>query len=122
MADGAEFAVKLMDAARKYYGAVGREWLGYLVVDRDAYAELLREYILKFEQAYMPKGANSMRNGEATRGVATCLAAWLARRGGAQKGHDAEQMLRQVRHFLQSHQATRFQYLSKNNQNPLDIP
>jgi hypothetical protein len=63
MADGAEFAVKLMDAARKYYGAVGREWLGYLVVDRDAYAELLREYILKFEQAYMPKGANSMRNG-----------------------------------------------------------
>jgi putative DNA primase/helicase len=138
MAGGAQFAVKLKEAALKYYGDVGREWVRLLVTDRREYAEMLKEDIRKFEQAHMPPDAvpevgrvvhrfgiiaaagelatlfdlTGWNKGEATWGAATCLEAWLANRGGAKQGHDAKQMLRQVRLFIERNQASGFRHVS----------
>lgn len=140
MAGGAQFAVKLKEAALKYYGAVGREWVRLLATDRHEYAEMLREDIRKFEQTYMPQDAvpevrrvvhrfaiiaaagelatlfdlSGWDEGDATWGAATCLAAWLENRGGAKQGHDAKQMFGQVRLFIQRNQLNGFRHISEN--------
>ena len=129
--DAAQFAVTLREAALKFYGAVGREWVRLLITDRVVYTELLRDYILEFERDHMPQDAapevgrvvhhfaviaaagelatlfdlTGLELHEAEWACAECLRAWLESRGGAKAGHDASEMLAQVRHFLQSHQA-----------------
>ena len=104
----------------------------------DYYIAKLRKAIAKFEESNMPEGATGeirrvvhrfaviaaageaassekltgWAPGEASAGVATCVKAWLVSRGATGRGHDEEQMIRQARHFIESHRSSRFRQLT----------
>jgi putative DNA primase/helicase len=53
--------------------------------------------------------------GEATLAAGICFKAWVLHRGG-QGAHEKAQALQQVRHFLELHQASRFQHVAQDGE------
>jgi putative DNA primase/helicase len=49
------FAVELKDAAHQYHGAVGIEWLDYVVSSREMVGQLLAECVQKFVAEHAPE-------------------------------------------------------------------
>jgi putative DNA primase/helicase len=134
--DAGKFADALKAAAKENYGAVGRRWLALLVEAPEHYTAKLRKAIAEFEKSNMQGATGEVgrvvhrfaivaaagevatsekltgwQRGEASAAVATCLKAWLATRGATGRGHDEEQMIRQIRHFIQSNRSSRFREL-----------
>jgi putative DNA primase/helicase len=132
-ASPAEFSDRLKEASRSHYGAAFRAWIKLLVDYPDTCKDLLREEIQSFEEENkLPdaspevqrvvhrlaviaaagelatiSGITGWKKGDATWGCACALNSWIELHGG--KGsHDAEAMVRQVRHFLQLHSESRF--------------
>jgi putative DNA primase/helicase len=129
----AEFSSRLKEASRRHYGAPFREWMVPLVYHPDICSRWLRQRIEAFEKEHRPAGASPEVNrtlhrfaviaaagetatelgitgweeGDASWGCARVLESWITMRGGS-GSHDAEEMLRQVRHFLQLHAGSRF--------------
>jgi putative DNA primase/helicase len=137
-ADPDKFSCRLREAAKSHYGTAGRAFVKFLVESREDCTRYLKMFAAKFEVDHMPDNATGevrrvirrfavvaaagelatmldvtgWEPGEAEEGVFECLKLWLAQRGtGAAQGHDADQMIRQVREFLQLHGGSRFRQL-----------
>jgi uncharacterized protein (DUF927 family) len=135
--DAASLAVAIKEASAKYYGAVGKEWLRYLVANRTILKDFIPEQIKQFVTGVIPKRAagqvervarrfalvavagelathsklTGWREGEAIHAARTCFAAWLEVFGGS--GNREEQaILAQVRAFFETQGASRFEDIS----------
>lgn len=136
-ANGAALALAVKDAASRYHGAVGAEWLRLVVRDRDKLGTVLTNGIRKFVAEFAPKGATGQvervarrfalvaaageiatqygltgwKKGESSTAVGRCFASWLESTGGT--GNRAERALpAQVRGYSETHGASRFQKVS----------
>ena len=136
-------ALALRDAADKYYGAVGAEWLGAVVSNVDLVESLVAHGVREFVAKYAPQNATGQvkrvarrfglvawageiatifdltgwQQGEAETASGTCFRAWLESFGGAEGDREARALLVQVRAFFEQHGASRFQdVLSRNGQ------
>jgi len=136
----AALAVALRDAAAKYYGAVGAEWLRLLVADRTKLAVVLSDGIRRFVTEYAPVNAvgqvervarrfglvavageiatrydlTGWPQGEASKAVGNCFSSWL--KGFGVGNREDRALLAQVRAFFEHNGASRFQDLSSENQ------
>jgi uncharacterized protein (DUF927 family) len=141
----ASFVGELRDTASKYYGAVGREWLRRLVVDRENLSAVLAEGIRRFVAEVAPKGATGQaervarrfglvatageiatrygltgwEKGESSTAAGRCFASWLELFGGT-GNREERALLAQVRAFLEAHGQSRFQDLSIDNQGTIN--
>lgn len=130
----AALSVAVKDAAAKYHGVVGLEWLHRIVEDRNNIADKVGQLMNDFVNAYVPAGASGQvlrvanrfalvsvagelaslygltgwRQGEATAAAHKCFMAWLESFGGA--GNKEERaILSQVRAFFEQHGSSRFE-------------
>lgn len=132
-AGGHELSSHVQTYAARHYGAVGRDWLEWLVANVATLRPRLERLMAEIEPALVPPGAGGQvqravrrftlaaaagelatqegltgwPEGEATRAARACLDAWLLSRGGAGNG-EVSAMLRQVRQFLETHGEGRF--------------
>ncbi len=141
VADGAAFALALKDAASRYHGAVGREWLGMLVRDRGELGAVLADGIRQFIEKFAPDGCSGQvarvarrfglvavageiatrynltgwNEGESITAVGKCFVSWLD--GFGWTGNREEKaLLVQVRSFFATNGASRFQDIRIANQ------
>lgn len=132
----AAFALALKDAASRYYGAAGMEWLRRIVADRAKLSDILAGIVRKFAEGIVPAGASGQvvrvarrfglvaaagelatrygltgwQEGEAVHAAKVCFLAWLEGFGGA--GNQEERaILAQVQAFIEAHGDSRFQRL-----------
>ncbi len=120
----------LRDAATKYYGAVGAEWLRLIVEDRPKLAAVLSSGIKQFAEEFVPKdaagqvervarrfglvatagemasryGLTGWAPGEAVAAVAKCFGCWLDAFGGT-GNREERALLAQVKGFFEQHGA-----------------
>jgi uncharacterized protein (DUF927 family) len=130
------FSRDLKDAARSYYGAPFRAFLGRLTQDPVEVERTVRAARGAFAKRFVPSGAASevqrgadrfalvgaagelatewsltgWNEGEAIGAAARCFREWVER-GGTSGASDVEAAIRQVRMFLGTHGASRFQSL-----------
>jgi putative DNA primase/helicase len=130
----AALALAIKDAATRFHGAVGLEWLRRIVADRPRLADFIADGIRQFGAEAIPEGAagqaervarrfalvavagelathyglTGWRQGEAERAAKACFAAWLETFGGVGNREDRA-MLSQVRAFFEAHGASRFE-------------
>ena len=129
----AAFANAVNVAASSYYGAVGREWLRRIVADRSLLPDIIADGIDQFVVEVVPKGASGQvervarrfgllaaagelateygltgwQEGDAIKSARACFLAWLEDYGTGSREDAA--LLAQVRQFLETHGASRFQ-------------
>ena len=130
----AALSVAIKEAATKYHGAVGIEWLRCIVEDRKEIAEKVGQLMSEFVNTYVPTGASGQvlrvarrfalvsiagefatrygltgwQEGEAITAARKCFMAWLESFGGA--GNKEERaILSQIRAFFEQHGSSRFQ-------------
>lgn len=141
----AALAVALKDAASKYHGAVGTQWLRSVVNDRGKLAEVLADGVRRFTEEFAPAncggqiervarrfglaamageiatryGLTGWPKGEATTAVGKCFRSWLALFGGA-GNREERTLLNQVRAFIEKNGASRFQRLDNDTQQVRD--
>ena len=135
------FIESLRSASSRFYGAVGLEWLRQVVAyDRAWLVECITDGIRQFVDEAMPKRAGAQvsrvaqrfglvavagelatrfhltgwQQGEAIGSVLTCFRAWL-REFGVGNREDAA-LRAQVRAFLETHGASRFQKMETEEQ------
>ena len=137
--DASTLAQALTEAAGKYHGAVGREWLNRIVQDREKLAGLVTQGVRDFVEGVTPKGASGQvirvarrfglvaaagelathygltgwREGEASDAVSKCFIDWMDGFGGT-VNREQQQMLAQVRGFFEAHGASRFEAIGAN--------
>jgi putative DNA primase/helicase len=130
----AALALAVKDAAMRNHGAVGREWLGFIVSDRATLAETIAHGITQFVNDAAPHdaagqvlrvarrfalvavagelashfGLTGWINGEAMRAAHKCFAAWLDSFGGSDN-REERNILAQVRAYFETHGASRFE-------------
>ena len=141
VADGEAFALALKDAASRYHGAVGREWLRMLVRDRSELGAVLADGIRQFIEKFAPDGCSGQvarvarrfglvavageiatrynltgwNEGESITAVGKCFVSWLD--GFGWTGNREEKaLLAQVRSFFATNGASRFQDIRIANQ------
>lgn len=129
------FADALRNNSRRFYGAAIREFLSLIINCIDELKIAWKNFRQEFLNEYLPENAageiqrvaakfalvafagetgNNIAcwsKGEATRAAAKMFQSWLAARDGS-SSTDADNAIRQVRHFLETHGSSRFQYLS----------
>lgn len=136
----AEMALAIKDAATKYHGAVGIEWLRRIVEDRGKLADFLHDGMAQFVADVLPAGAagqvqrvarrfalaavagelathyvlTGWQQGESERAAKACFAAWLEAFGGA-GNREERAILDQVRAFFEAHGASRFENLNADH-------
>ena len=140
-ANGAAFSMAVKDAASRYHGAVGREWLGMLVRDRSELGAVLADGIRQFIEKFAPDGCSGQvarvarrfglvavageiasrykltgwNQGESITAVGKCFVSWLD--GFGWTGNREEKaLLDQVRSFFAANGASRFQDIRIANQ------
>ncbi len=140
-ANGAALATAVKDAASRYHGAVGAEWLRLLVRDRSKLGTVLHDGIRQFVEQFAPDGCSGQvarvarrfglvavageiatrygltgwDNGESSAAVGKCFASWLDGFGGA-GNREERALLAHVRGFLETHGASRFQDASSDDE------
>lgn len=133
----AEFAQHLRRAALRFYGTPARGFVERLAAEREAVVDSVRGAVTDFVAEQCPTDADGQVRrvaerfalvaaagelatawgvvpwdaGEASRGAATCLRAWLDARGGSGPAEMAA-ALAQVRAFFASHGSSRFEPLN----------
>lgn len=127
-------ATALRDAASRYHGAVGAEWIRLLVANRPKLTDLILDGLRQFINEVLPEstggqvvrvarrfglaaiagelatqyGLTGWEHGEATQAAKQCFASWLASFGGA--GNLEERaLLAQVKGFFEQHGSARFE-------------
>lgn len=139
--DGAALSWAVKDAASRYHGAVGAEWLRLLVRDRPKVGALLEGGIRQFVTRFAPNGCSGQvarvarrfglvaiageiateygltgwNKGESTTAVGKCFAAWLDGFGGTGNREELA-LLAHVRRFFETNGASRFQDASIEGQ------
>ena len=129
----AALALALKDAATRFHGTVGREWLAVVVKNRTALAEQLPERIREFCVDHVPLeaagqvervarrfalvaaagellaayGLTAWPEGMAEQSAARCFQDWLANYGGGPR--ESLNVQRQVRLFFEMHGDSRFE-------------
>lgn len=137
------FAERFKESASRYHGAVGREWLRYLVSNRGSIAMLLRDGIRQLLEEAVPVGASGQVSrvarrvaivavagelashygltgwpeGEAIRAVKACFGAWSEGYGSGDREDAA--VVDKVSLFIERNGASRFQ--SMEAENPLVV-
>lgn len=132
--NAAALALAIKDASAKNHGAVGKEWLCYLVANRTSLEDLIPEQIKRFVSGIIPANAagqvervarrfalvamagelathcklTGWREGEATHAARKCFAAWMEAFGGS-GNREERAILAQVRGFFETHGASRFE-------------
>jgi putative DNA primase/helicase len=140
-ANGPELVLALKDAASRYHGAVGREWLRLLVRDRCNLGAVLADGIREFVAEFAPNGCSGQvvrvarrfglvavageiatlygltgwDRGESIHAVGKCFASWLDGFGGT-GSREERTLLAQVRGFLEKNGASRFQDVSSDDE------
>lgn len=136
----AALALAIKEACNKYHGSTGIRWLNHLVEDRQKLAEFINEAIKQFVDEVTPMdaagqvvrvarrfalvaiagelasryGLTGWVAGEATKAARKCYDAWLEGFGG--KGNREERtILDQVRAFIETHGASRFEDLDASS-------
>ena len=130
----AALALAIKDAAAKCHGAVGMAWLRRVVADRQRLGEIITDGVAQFVDEALPEGASAQaqrvarrfglvavagelathyglttwRESEAADAAHKCFASWLEGFGGTTPREDAA-ALAQVRAFIESHGASRFE-------------
>ena len=130
----AALALAIKDAATRFHGAVGLEWLQRIVSDRMKVADVIADGIRQFVEEVAPTdaagqalrvarrfalvavagelathyGLTGWAPREAEQGAKACFAAWLEAFGGIANREDRA-MLAQVRAFFETHGASRFE-------------
>ena len=129
------FARQLKDAARRFYGAPLRAYLGRLSQTRDDVEKWVRGFQERFVKAHVPAdasgevfraaqrfaliaaagrlatraGITGWEQDEATNAAAKCFKNWLAVRVGGSGAGDSGVAIQQVRNFIEVNGASRFQ-------------
>ncbi|SEG02833.1 hypothetical protein SAMN05216403_12330 [Nitrosospira multiformis ATCC 25196] len=132
--NAASLAVAIKEASSKYHGAVGKEWLRYLVANRISLKDFVPEQIKQFVTGVIPARAagqvervarrfalvavagelathsklTGWSQGEAIHAAHTCFAVWLEAFGGS-GNREERAILAQVRAFFETHGASRFE-------------
>jgi putative DNA primase/helicase len=133
---GKAFSNRLRSAARTYYGNAMREFIKQLCeIDPDVRVEVIRDYQRIFVTTCSLEGATpevgramqamaliaaagelaslwgitGWEEGEANKGVKTCLGCWIAARGGSKTTHDEEQGVGVVRRCIEQSGNSRFE-------------
>ncbi len=130
----AAFALAIKEAAFKSYGAVGLQWLRYIIQDRANLPETISNAIKDFVSEVVPPGSEGQvtrvarrfgivavagelathyqltgwSEGEATQGVKKCFADWLDGFGGIEN-REERAILDQVKRFFEAHGSSRFE-------------
>jgi len=134
-----EFADELRNLTTQFYGAPFREFVRHLIADR----ETLKELVRSFHECFVANSVSDGATGEVMRAAARfaligaagelatsygltgwradealnaadrCFSAWLTKRG-TEGSSDEDAAVRQVRQFIESHGAGRFQRLPAN--------
>jgi uncharacterized protein (DUF927 family) len=133
-ASPAALALAIKDAAVKYHGAVGVQWLRHIVEDRQRLAEFVSNGIKQFVDEFASAdssgqvlrvarrfglvavagelashyGLTGWDEGEAIRAVSKCFLAWLDAFGGPGNREDRA-LLSQVKAFFEAHGSSRFE-------------
>lgn len=131
----AALASALKDAASRYYGSVGKDWLRWLVGERSKLATLVSDAGRKFVKEHAPKdatgqvervarrfglvavagelatqaGLTGWQQREATQAAGKCFAAWLESFGGAAGNREERALLVQVKEFFELYGESRFE-------------
>ena len=130
----AAFALSIKDAALKSYGAVGLQWLRYIIQDRARLPETISNALKDFVSEVVPPGSEGQvtrvarrfgivavagelashyqltgwSEGEATQGVKKCFSDWLDGFGGTEN-REERAILDQVKRFFEAHGSSRFE-------------
>ena len=131
---GAAFSKHLVECSKRYYGTAIRSFLRQLISNLNGIRRDAKAFMKQFIAEHVPEGvsgevgrvanrfalaayageiASEMQitgwgEGEATKAAAKLLNEWLADRGTSGSSEE-EKAVRQVRHFLELHGASRFQ-------------
>ncbi|WP_017772312.1 DUF927 domain-containing protein [Paraburkholderia kururiensis] len=134
----ADVAAALTSAARRHHGTAGIAFIEYAVERATSLGKTLSSMIAPLVEDWVPAGADGQvarvarrfalvgaageiaghaactgwDEGLAIAAARACFEAWLKERGGISKGEDVA-MLRQVRDFLATHGAARFQWVHR---------
>lgn len=140
-ANSAELAAALKDAAGRFYGSVGAEWLRWLVEERPNLAMFIRDGVRQFveERAKTDTtgqiervarrfglvavagelathaGLTGWREGEAEQAVGKCFEAWRESFGRGTGNKESRAHLAQVKAFFELHGGSRFQDEGSND-------
>lgn len=124
----------IKDAATKYHGAVGLDWLHFVVSDRLKLVDFIQDGVRQFVSDVVPVGAagqvervarrfglvavagelathyglTGWDKGESERASKTCFASWLEAFGGT-GNREERATLAQVRAFFEAHGSSRFE-------------
>jgi uncharacterized protein (DUF927 family) len=130
----AAVAIALKDAATRYYGSVGVEWLRLIVNDHEELAGVITDGIARFLEEVVPNGGvgqvervarrfgliaiageiatqyglTGWAQEEAIEAAAKCFRSWVEFFGGTGNREERE-LLAQVRGFFEQHGASRFE-------------
>ena len=130
----AVLAQALKDAASRFHGAAGAQWLKRIVADRSKLADFLQDGMRQFVEEAAPSdaagqvlrvarrfalvavagelathyGLTGWNEGDADQACQQCFAAWLEAFGGA-GNREERAILAQVRAFFETHGASRFE-------------
>jgi putative DNA primase/helicase len=137
----AAFATGLRDAASRYYGAVGKNWLHLLVADRLKLADVIVNGVRQFVKENVSQNATGQvervarrfglvavagelaayygltgwPQGASDASAAGCFAAWLES-FGATGNREERALLAQVRNFFEQHGSSRFEDITAESQ------
>lgn len=138
----AALAQALKDAASRYYGSVGADWLRWLVKERPKLATFVADGVRQFIKETAPMdatgqvervarrfglvavagelathaGLTSWEQGEAEQAAKKCFAAWLESFGGAAGYREERALLAKVKKFFELHGESRFEDISSTHQ------
>ncbi len=133
-ASPAALALAIKDAAAKFHGAVGIQWLRHIVEDRQKLGEFVSNGIKQFVEEFAPPDASGQvirvarrfglvavagelathygltgwDEGEAIGSASKCFSAWLDAFGGSGNREDRA-LFSQVKAFFEAHGSSRFE-------------
>lgn len=136
----ATLALTIKDAATRCHGAVGVEWLRFIVKDRPKLGDMIAEGIKQFVSEVTPAdaagqvlrvarrfalvavagelathyGLTGWNDDESNAAARKCFAAWLEAFGGT-GNREERNMLAQVRAFFEAHGASRFEDMTSTH-------
>ena len=131
--DGAALSAVLNEKTNQFFGTAGPAFIGFLAKNLNALPRTIKEYTQKFIQQNMPKNASgqvdralkqfalcvaagklaieygvvNLQVEDIEDGIKKCFEAWIEQRGGV-GNQEHETIIKQIRHFFQTHGASRF--------------